>query len=161
MSATRTVQKQQQRHNHGYPFCTLLCFWREFNADNVRVKLFRFRTLASDPSKQPLLTVCLEMPYTRNVDTMIFGKCLSKILLFSEITYVWEILEKGSKTMRSPFIASSKVHQDFPCGGIWKCKSVPVCRDHGRRNFKDTNPLKVHKNENFLPSILNFVLFQC
>jgi hypothetical protein len=50
-----------------------LFFGHECDAENVRVKLFRFGTFASDPSKQPLITVCL-YPYLRNVDTMVFCK---------------------------------------------------------------------------------------
>jgi hypothetical protein len=39
----------------------------------VRVKCFRFGSFASDPSKQPLVTICF-YPYPRNVDTKLFTK---------------------------------------------------------------------------------------
>ncbi len=55
---------------------------RESNAENVRVKLFRFATFASDPGKQPLITVCL-YPYPRNVDTKLLAKIYSKNIIKS------------------------------------------------------------------------------
>ncbi len=56
------------------------------------LKWFRFGTFASDPSKQPLLTVCLHFPYTRNVDAQCYLQNLpSKILkkLRKYFTFLW------------------------------------------------------------------------